>query len=178
MEMTDIERIILINQYKLLKQQVPEDKSYHERCLRILTEGIEYEFDHLKTWFDNESITEAIGKETEDILYMFSHIRNCIESLDSDTISKNNFNDFGFIGFDKRTQLQYFKCASYLIDYAEHFSEDFAKFDKKQLDSHNYSVLTAYRNLLSEYNELMKSNTQLTEKELKHLFDIYTFKAN
>ncbi len=157
MELNEAQRLILHNQYEILKFFDKDNKrkcNEYDECQSILEKGCEYDYDSLIGSF--EFTPRYVSKEVHDILSMFRNMYASYRQLvDKSEISKE---DCIFSGFDDENEKEYYYYTKWLIETRKLYSE----FSNVELESF-YSKLGIYRGMLSRYQEIQKKR-KLSEK--------------
>lgn len=162
--MTKEERLILINQYQLLKQTSDEedDQKYWDLKIKILREGWTYLYESELFEVIEEEKDEKVCKEVIDILKMYRNILGSvknnggIEKFDGDYMLQ-------FRGFDGNEEIEHYSFMQLYIEDMELFNES------KSENSHS-NMLSTYREMLERYNEVTKSKYKdLTNEEIKYI---------
>lgn len=164
LKMTKEERLILINQYQLLKQTSDEedDQKYWDLKIKILREGWAYLYESELFEVIEEEKDEKVCKEVIDILKMYRNILGSvknnggIEKFDGDYMLQ-------FRGFDGNEEIDHYSFMQLYIEDMERFNES------KSENSHS-NMLSTYREMLERYNEVTKSKYKdLTNEEIKYI---------
>ncbi len=82
MEMSNAQRLILSNQYKLMSQLDPENAEKYQRFQTIVERGYELQMRELNK--DYGCITEALCKEIIDVMEMYHAMQESFRMLDAE----------------------------------------------------------------------------------------------
>lgn len=164
--MTREERIILINQYLIMKRLGVEDYSEKELSnkIEILSNGWSYLYDDEIFEIICEESDGSIEIEVHRILNMYRVINNAIQEYKLTNLSYYH----QFIGFDGNEEGAHYGFMKFYINDMHRFEES------KAVNSH-HPTLHKYRAMLHEYNEIMgkkgRNKTKLTEEDVKRILD-------
>lgn len=152
MELTKIERAMLVNQYSILAILDNDNSSEYLKKAEIVSNGYEGFYDEL---FDNisDGISVAICEETHKILSMYRVINNCISNLTQEQKDNINLDYIKFDGFDANDG-NHFVIMKFLVEVANLFEEH----QNSNFNSHSMASLRRYRQILPIYNQVMKEN--------------------
>lgn len=166
MELTDIERIILANQFEILAILKPDEKEEYLEKKEIVNKGYFLDFEQLYAFITENKITYAECAEVRSILCMFDNIQSSYENLTNK--SSINENDIFFKGFDMQSEAE--QCG-----YAEFFLSKRSTYNKflpkrtKDMNSHA-PMLRQYREMLSAWESIPAENHKhLSEEQIKSL---------
>ncbi len=142
MELSQKDRLILLNQYLILEKLYPENKEYYEKVKHILENGYELMYDYILRLPDPTS--KEICQEVFDILEMYRNLNDSFRNLvDKSGIDKDDIN---FNGFDGNNEGDHLSLTDFLINEDNRYSE----FKREELNSH-YPTLKNYRNMLIKW---------------------------
>ena len=145
MELNKKERLVLWNQYEILKLLDRDNAKKYQNNQEILENGFEYEYDSLVSWMTD--IPKEVCEEVYSILHMFRCLICSFDKLDS--TSELVREDCMFDGFDGNEETDYYIYAKWLIEEDNKYNE----FSKCDLDSH-WNKLNTYRTMLIRFNEI------------------------
>ncbi len=124
MEMSNAQRLILSNQYKLMSQLDPENAEKYQRFQTIVERGYELQMRELNK--DYGCITEALCKEIIDVMEMYHAMQESFRMLDTDESTQVDQRRLQFLGFDIASEAQ-------LVHYVRFLTESeglYPQFDK------------------------------------------------
>jgi len=158
------ERLILINQYRILEKLHPKEAHCYQKLMTILQEGYERQYHKL---FDslNDPISEDLHDEVMTILDMFGCLSDSYDALQDKSGLEEWKVRFG--GFCGNTEASYLKYARYLVEQADTFS--YVVKDKKY-NSHAPS-LWRYRPMVERWQGAGSPRRMTKETILKNLGD-------
>ena len=107
MKLSKLERINLIHHHQILQKLYPEDASYNEKAVEILSHGYEYLYDELYQSTYDDVMSKKECEEVLDTLSMFDSIDRTIKDhgLKHDTSKGTKF--FGYDGNNERKFLSF-----------------------------------------------------------------------
>jgi uncharacterized protein YfbU (UPF0304 family) len=160
MELSKTERLMLYNQYEILKALYPEQKEDYEEAQEVLAHGYEHHYDNLAQFIDDKTMNDEDGRETIDILQMFESIQVAYDALDD----KAGVNEYRatFRGFDGNHET---KQMAYARFFCESDGERFVHLRKPEGFGGGVHQLPVYRGMLSEFNASAKKY-KLTKDDL------------
>lgn len=103
MELTPSERLILVNQYKILN--VLEPKQDHDILAKHLQDGHKYLYQGILTEKIEDELPEEVVNFILDVCNMFEHLLDSYEALDDKSDITNS--DIRFEGFDFEREFKY-----------------------------------------------------------------------
>jgi uncharacterized protein YfbU (UPF0304 family) len=164
-KLTELERLMLMNQYRILAS-LDESNSYqHTQYADILQRG------HVGLYGDmfdslSEGSSEEDLNEVDDILTMFNFIDNALEALAPEQRQQLDLKKLSFSGFDGNHDKHY-SIARFLIEKMDRFQE----YAGQQLNSHTSSSLPKYRKMLSVFNKAREGHfgSDLTLEDLQKI---------
>ncbi|EES50529.1 YfbU family protein [Clostridium cagae] len=167
MELNKIQRLILYNQYQILKHLEPEEKETYEISQKILHNGFKYDYDELTSFF-NEEIPEEISEFVYDVLQMYRCINDSYGDLSNE--EKEGFKKLNttFGGFDGNEEPKYYSYACFLLEDLEKFEESYNN-GKISPNSHR-NMLKKYEKMLSKWEEVRNGRyDSLTLEQIKYI---------
>lgn len=121
MELSKKDRLLLINQYTLLKQGAPENAEYYDEMIEILQNGYSIYYSLLDAWISDDMPNEE-GQLVLDILSIYSMIEEYKRNKPDDhEISRHKAAIFK--GFNADLEAQYFCFTNFLIERQQKFGE-------------------------------------------------------
>lgn len=113
MKLTEVERLILWNQCRILAALYPKEASDHAEFAEILQRGYEQHYgDHAR--HIEEELPEEQSREVSDILSMFESIKDSFEALeDQSGIEPRNIQ---FRGFDEGEESHLLGYTSFVLN--------------------------------------------------------------
>lgn len=165
MEMTNAQRLILSNQYKLMSQLDPENASQYQRLQTIVERGYELQMCELNKEFGCLSETQC--REVIDSMEMYHAMQesyNLLKDTESQDVDPRRLI---FLGFDLATEAALVNYVRFLVN-----SEGlYPQFDKG--DHHFNSQVPMqdkYRRMLSTWRNCPRQY-HLSASELRQIFN-------
>lgn len=150
-------RLILANQFRILKALETDDAEHYQTCEKILLDGSALEYYEVFCELEEE-LSYADCSEVLDILQMFQVLKVSYEELDEEERKDLHQNRIVFQGFDYSGQLE-----SRMAHYAEYLLEK-ERFQWLKYDLEEYSDggnshsprLAMYRRMLHCYKSILR----------------------
>lgn len=166
--LTATERLLLVNQYRILASLEPENGSAsdYQNKVHILTRGYRGMYDQL---FDelSEEHDESVTTEVHDILSMFRTIENSLAHLNDEQREQLDLSRLAFEGFDGNRDPHYGE-AKFMIEKLEYYEEH----QRSKLDAHSSAPLHRYRQQLALLQRVHQPMKELTFDQLKQLSEV------
>lgn len=170
-KLTNVERLTLLNQFKILNRIIPQSEQdlNYTFCIEVLQQGFEHEYDEIIS----NSMFEEMPKEDSSFVWNVLSAYRCIyqsfhKLQNSESLNNLTFNDIRFKGFDGNEHGRHLAYCEFIINDMERFDE----FKGYSLNTH-MSILSWYQGLLERFDsfdELMRDT--LTEKDIKYILNI------
>jgi len=144
MELTKLERLVLLNQYRILAKLEPDDSRNSEEACEILRNGYTLEYETLARHVDPD-VSEEECREVRDILDMYRALKIARGDLPEGTFGEG---DAAFPGFDGNNEPEHFAYAKFLMEIQNKWQE--SKQDPR--NSHK-PMLARYRSMLESWEE-------------------------
>ncbi|MDR9829592.1 YfbU family protein [Vibrio sp. FNV 38] len=165
MEMTNAQRLILSNQYKLMMKMDPENSGKYQRLQTIVERGYELQMRELNKDFGR--MTEDECREAIDIMEMYHAMQESNKMLNDSERADVDQRRLMFLGYDAATEAQSVHYVRFLVD-----SEGlYPQFDKA--DHHFNSqmpMLEKYRRMLATWRHCPRQY-HLSAAEFKKIFN-------
>jgi uncharacterized protein YfbU (UPF0304 family) len=165
-EITDIERLSLINQFLILEKLNPEEAEYYEKNRIALEQGYKA---HYKTIFEHlwDEMPEEKTKEVLDILEMYRSITWSYIDLNK---GKKSDPKYAFKGFDGNEESEQLSYCHYFIVNLERYQELVQNPEYPDFNSH-CRMLDRYRRMLAIWKqEKEKNDFKLTLEQINKIF--------
>jgi hypothetical protein len=165
MQLTNTERLMLVNQYRILAKLNDEDEEtgYYSKKAEILERGYEWYYDEL---LSSEPLPKEVSDETMDILDMFRQLDAYVDQLTEEQRATLDLNKLKFDGFDANNDRHY-GFAKFIIEKDDRYDER----KEMYLNSHTSASIDKYRRMLPVYNE-RKAIGHLTIDDLRAIQDV------
>ncbi|NWK51822.1 YfbU family protein [Acinetobacter sp. SwsAc5] len=160
MKLDKKDRLILINQYKILAKLDANDAHYYNELIQILENGYEIFYSMLDQWIDNE-MPEDESRFVLNILDLYRAIEDLKRRTKDENLSKHSYGIFN--GFDGNNESEYLGFTRFLIEIQGKFQE------QKQYYYQN-DHLNSHCPMVSKYKRML----ELSENENIWQMDIET----
>lgn len=140
---TKTERLILSNQYQILKALEPEEADYYDEKIKILMGGYAYFYSEISNLVDDD-LDEAVSIEVIKILNLYRELYISYSKLSSDEKADIPENKIKFEGFDGNEEGGHYTFAQFML-------KDMDRYQELQ---HTYGYNT-HRNVLPEYRRML-----------------------
>lgn len=142
MELTRKDRVILINQYRILKRLEPEAARHYDELIEILEKGYSLCYPRIEAALKESEIPEEVGQFVQDVLALYQAI-DAYKAAHADDQALTGHPWASFRGFDSATESDYLIFARFLAHQS----------GAESLDSHA-PTLAKYRILVALYQAL------------------------
>lgn len=120
MKLDKKERLILINQYKILSLLDADSSGYYQELIKILENGYEIFYSTFDQWIDDDMPVDK-GKFVLEILDLYRSIEDIKRKSKDKSLMIHNYSFFQ--GFDGNNESEYMAFARFLIDVQGKFVE-------------------------------------------------------
>lgn len=151
MELTKKERLILYNQYEILKAINPEEAEDYEVNQDILINGFKVNYENLIEGFGEET-SEEISNFVIDVLQMYRVLNNSYDSLNDEGKEQIDLYNISFKGFDGNYETDYYTYAKFYLNQLGRF-EELKESEHFEINSHR-NMLSNYRRMVSLWKEV------------------------
>lgn len=166
MEITDIERLILINQFNILEQMNPQDP-YFKNGREILENGYRNLYSEITDILSDE-MSEQDGDFVIDVLQMYRSLNDSyIKIKDKENVSEEDLN---FPGFDGNQEGKFYLFTKFYIQDFGRYAE-FSDGKHGEFNSHS-RMIPKYRRMLAEWREQAgRYESELTIEQIKRIIN-------
>lgn len=167
MNLTKSERILLMNQYRILSVLNPEEKERYEELEEILQYGYKalyYEIDQ----FISDEMPQDESTLVFNILNVYRNIHYFRKSNNVAEIEKHNWNHFR--GFDGNTEGSYMVFARFLIQKQGRYPEQQEYLAKNDECNSHLSTIQKYKEMISK-NSSFGIHNNLTKEQVLEILD-------
>jgi len=155
MELSKKERLMLINQYRILSILNPDGASSYNVRIKMLENGYSLHYDELFGWLD-DGMSKEQCQEIIDILEMYRCLWHSYKKLrDKKGISKKDVRFPGFDAKEEERELNYAEFVMYSLKRYKEFHQ------RKRLPNHD-----SYRAMLGQYRAMLSVWKSLGNKKL------------
>jgi uncharacterized protein YfbU (UPF0304 family) len=120
MELTKKDRLLLINQYRILAALNKDEESYYKELIEVLERGYSIFYSLVDEWV-SEDMPEAAGKFVLDILDLYRALEDLKRSTKDERLMKNPYSYFS--GFDGINETQHMGFCRFLVEKQGKFQE-------------------------------------------------------
>ncbi|GAA0100804.1 YfbU family protein [Paraclostridium bifermentans] len=167
MELTKKERLILYNQYEILKKLDPDGEDLYDRDQEILINGYKINYPDLVCGFTDET-SEDISEFVIDVLQMYRILNNSYNELNYEDKEKIRLYDISFKGFDGNEEIDYYKYADFYLNKLDRFDE-LKELEYFEVNSHS-NMLDNYMRMVSSWKEVKSGRyNKLTLKNMLYI---------
>jgi len=170
MELTEFERITLINQFLLLQENEVErghyDANDYQNYIDILYNGYEGLYGEIFGAIPRNAVTKEVSDEVYAILYMYDRAEISYNNLSEEEKEQIDVNDITCRGFDGNEEYDHYAIYTFIIENLKQYSNMFKSSD---LNSH-FQTLGRYREQLKRFNKEKISGDVLTLDGLIEVF--------
>ena len=160
MKLTTVERLTLLNQYRILEKVDPDNASFYKQACEILESGYTLNYGlELLTGLDPDEMSEDDCSEVRDILELHRALKNAFRDLPEGTLTAE---DAEFAGFDGNEETKQFAYTTFLIEHQHKWGEFQA------LNSHWPGNLRKYRAMVAAWKE-SANKCKLTAEDVKRI---------
>ncbi|WP_238902660.1 YfbU family protein [Clostridium sp. YIM B02506] len=171
MDLSKKERLILWNQYEILKALYPENKDVYDVEQKIVLSGYKHNYDELISGMFDET-PEDVSKFVIDVFSMFRSLIGSYKNLKREEKEEIKNEKILFKGYDGNDELDYY-------DYSKFFLDDFDKFGEiKAMKDFEYNshcaMVGRYSEMLRKWKEVRISKyDDLTLEQIKYITEEY-----
>lgn len=168
-QLTDYQRLVLLNQYKILRDLAlsrgeTEEAEKYDELATIISEGYVGEYGGLF-----EELSEEFPKSESELVWntlnMYRAIYDSYHKLKNPQISES---DIRFDGFDGNEEIRYYCLCKYILFTLKRYSEQ-TENGRVDFNSHSRRC-NRYREMLAKWISLGKSYN-LSEEDIKYIID-------
>jgi uncharacterized protein YfbU (UPF0304 family) len=163
MELDIKDRLILYNQYEILKGLNPEESEEYKLMQSIVVNGFKSNYDELIEGFSNET-PELISEFVFDVLQMYRVLNDSYCELLPEEKQQIDKKDITYAGFDGNEEGSYYTYANFVL-------EDLGRYE--EIYNHGKVELNSHRNMLNKYSRMIKT----WEEETAERYDNLSFKS-
>ena len=162
--MTKLERLQLINQFKILNLLQP-NAGYEEKTL-ILEGGFINHYDELTTLIQDE-ISDDVSQFVINVLNMYRDLHFTSAKINDEKLTEL----VKFEGFDGTTEFDYWSYADFLLLKINRFQELKKENKFADIDSH-YPTIDKYERQLEIYRSFKATNVTLSKEQILEIMEV------
>lgn len=169
MDLSKKERLVLFNQYEILKRLNPEEASDYDAKQDIVFNGYKYDYDSLIENFEDD-MPEYISQIVIDVLQMYRCISNSYYDLSEEEKEAYKKLNTTFQGFDGNEETDYYMYACFLLEKQHLFPESYQD-GKIETNSH-WNKLEEYKIMLEKWEKVRASKyDSLSLEDIKYIVE-------
>lgn len=167
MELSKKDRLILFNQYEILKNLNPDEKKYYETNQEIIQEGFVYDY-HLLDSFLYEETPASVSEFVYEVLQMYRCIRDSYHNYDEKDKEEFEKLDPKFRGFDGNEESEYYTYACFLLEKLGKYEESY---EGGKIDTNSHcNMVDEYKEMILRWKEVRSSKYgSLTIEQIKYI---------
>jgi uncharacterized protein len=168
MELSKKERLILYNQYEIMRLLDPDDENLYKMRQKILENGYQHEYDKFNEWFSDD-MPEDASEFVWEVLEMYRDLHNAYNKLTEQQQKEIGIKAVRFDGFDGNNEGKYYSYADFILKDMERYKEisDYCK----DTNSHAWRI-DKYDRMLGKWRQIRehkKMDIELDIDEIKHI---------
>lgn len=145
MKLSKKDRVLLINQYKLLAALYKEEEAHYRELIGILENGYEIFYSMIDEWISDDMPTDE-GKFVLNILDLYRVIDDLKRSSKNQELADHPYSFFR--GFDGNHETEYMGFCRFLIDEQGKFQEQQQYFLKNDHLNSHMLMIDKYKRML------------------------------
>lgn len=165
MELSNKERLMLYNQYEIIKRLDPEQAEGCEINQEILENGFQYDYDRLVSWVSDET-PEDVYRFVWNTFELFRALHDSYRTLSPDERNQIEERDITFAGFDGNEETKYYAYAGFVLKKLKRYEEIYNG-GKVILNSH-CSMVYRYEKMINQWKQ-MNSKRQLSLEDIQSI---------
>ncbi|EIT7319457.1 YfbU family protein [Enterobacter hormaechei] len=166
MKLSKKDRLILINQYKILSKIEPEDEEHYKELISILENGYTIFYSEIENWI-SEDMPISDGKFVLDVLSLYRSLEDIKRTSADERINKHHMSIFR--GFDGNNEYQQLSFTRFLILEQNKFSEQTDYLIKTDRFNSHSPMIDLYARMIAKWEQLGKRYTLSVEQALEIL---------
>jgi len=170
MKLDKKDRLIMHNQFEILKRLYPDDAEYYEKNQEILVSGFEFNYPDLFD-FIGDVTPSNVSEFVLDVLNMYRSLNFSYDRLND--IEKEQIDKYkiSFKGFDATGEYKYYNYAKFYIITLDRFEE--LRESKHFALNYHHSTIDNYKRLLSLWEDVRKDkyDNSLSFEDIKYIID-------
>lgn len=163
MDLSEKDRLILYNQYRILEKLYPDEEKECQLAQEVLLNGYELEYDELIEMM--RIVPKEVCNEVIDVLQMFRSLFFSYENL-KDKSGINEY-DVKFQGFDGNEEGKHYSYAKFFIKDKERYEE----LNDCEMNSHS-NKLDQYREMLGVWRQFERYSSHLTKEQILEIISL------
>ena len=166
MELSLKDRLILVNQCRILEALYPEEADYYQNHREALESGYQLHYSWAAEGIDKEEMSEAECRKVLDVLGMYRAMTFSYRELEGADIEES---EIRFRGYDGNYETKQFAYTNYFVVKLGRFKELTQGLEYPDFNSHSEMIQT-YERMLSVWNQFPDKN-HLTADQIKEILN-------
>lgn len=163
------DRLILINQYKILAKLEPNEANYYKELIEILENGYEIFYSLLDQWIDNEMPSDK-SRFVLNILDLYRALEDLKRKTKDERLLTHRYGNFR--GFDGNNESEYLGFTRFLIEIQGKFQEQKQYYyENDHLNSH-CPMTKKYESMLAKVQEDGINIWQMSVEQALSVLDV------
>ncbi len=166
MEISKRDRLILINQYKILASLNKDEAEYYQELISILESGYAIFYSQLDEWISDE-MPQQEGRFVLDVLDLYRAIEDVKRASKDNRLLAHNYSYFR--GFDGNNETGYMSFCRFLIEIQGKFQEQRQYLLKNDNLNSHMPMIDKYSRMLEEAKKLPNKWSMSIDEALRIL---------
>lgn len=165
MELTKKDRLILFNQYEILKLLSADDTEavkHYDALQDIMFSGYKQDYDMLVEHF-SEDVPESITRMVWDVLQMYRMLNNSYSSLTPQEQEDIDERHLIFRGFDGNDEIDHYSYCNFVLLKLNRY-EEFTEGGQRDFNTHS-ATISRYERMLQKWNAVGIERYSLLTRE-------------
>lgn len=154
MELSKRDRLILINQYKILASLNKDDADHYQELISILENGYSIFYSQLDEWVSSD-MPEEEGRFVLEVLDLYRAIEDVKRSSKDERLMTHDYSFF--LGFDGNNETEHMSFCRFVI-------ETQGKFQEQQQYLLKNDNLNSHMPMIEKYSRMLEEAKQLPNK--------------
>jgi uncharacterized protein YfbU (UPF0304 family) len=147
MDLSKKDRLLLINQYRILASLEKDDASHYNELIKILENGYSIFYSMVDEWI-SEDMPEEEGRFVLNVLDLYRAIEDVKRKSKSEELDDHHYSFF--MGFDGNNETEYMAFSRFLVQEQGKFREQERYFRKNDNMNSHMPMIPKYRRMLDE----------------------------
>lgn len=147
MELSKKDRLLLINQYRILAALEKDDAGHYNELIKILENGYSIFYSMIDEWV-SEDMPEEEGQFVLNVLDLYRAIEDIKRRSKSEELNKHHYSFF--MGFDGNNETEYMAFSRFLVQEQGKFREQESYLRKNDNMNSHMPMIPKYRRMLEE----------------------------
>lgn len=147
MDLSKKDRLLLINQYRILAALEKDDASHYNELIKILENGYSIFYSMVDEWI-SEDMSEREGRFVLEILDLYRAVEDVKRKSKSKKLEDHNYSFF--MGFDGNNETKYMAFSRFLVQEQGKFREQEKYLRKNDNMNSHMPMIPKYQRMLDE----------------------------